>query len=167
MEALEIPTYKVVLVGDGGVGKSTFVQRLGGGRFEGKYVATLGANVTPLRFETNHGPICLNIWDCAGQEKFGGLRDGYFTQAQGAIFMYDTTSDLTLANTKYWLADVKRVTGNLPAVLVASKCDISSNKEWSWQEFRVSSKTGSLEDLKTPILDLLRQLTGHQDLVFM
>ena len=72
-----IPTFKLVLVGDGGVGKTTFVKRHLTGEFEKKYVATLGVDVYPLTFHTNHGPIKFVVWDTAGQEKFGGLRDGY------------------------------------------------------------------------------------------
>ena len=70
-------TFKLVLVGDGGVGKTTFVKRHLTGEFEKKYIATIGVEVHPLTFHTNAGLICFNVWDTAGQEKFGGLRDGY------------------------------------------------------------------------------------------
>lgn len=72
-----IPTFKVVLVGDGGVGKTTFVKRHISGEFEKRYLATMGVEVHPLKFFTNFGPILMNVWDTAGQEKLGGLRDGY------------------------------------------------------------------------------------------
>lgn len=71
------PTFKVVLVGDGGVGKTTFVKRHISGEFEKRYIATMGVEVHPLKFFTNFGPIVMNVWDTAGQEKLGGLRDGY------------------------------------------------------------------------------------------
>lgn len=66
-----------MLVGDGGTGKTTFVKRHLTGEFEKKYVATLGVEVHPLNFTTNYGAISFDTWDTAGQEKFGGLRDGY------------------------------------------------------------------------------------------
>ena len=91
-----------MLVGDGGTGKTTFVKRHLTGEFEKKYIgtnklliqnlemifivefafviATLGVEVHPLVFHTNRGPIRFNVWDTAGQEKFGGLRDGYYIQ---------------------------------------------------------------------------------------
>ena len=107
VQADVIPEFKLILVGDGGVGKTTFVKRHLTGEFEKKYVgelklyllfqkfprwtfllphnnfcndrllATQGVMVYPLTFYTNCGPIRFNVWDTAGQEKFGGLRDGY------------------------------------------------------------------------------------------
>jgi small GTP-binding protein len=56
------------LVGDGGVGKTTFVKRHLTGEFEKKYVATLGVEVHPLTFHTNRGAMKFNVWDTAGQE---------------------------------------------------------------------------------------------------
>jgi len=65
----DMPTFKLILVGDGGTGKTTFVKRHLTGEFEKKYVATLGVEVHPLTFHTNRGPIKFNVWDTAGQEK--------------------------------------------------------------------------------------------------
>ena len=62
------PEFKLILVGDGGVGKTTFVKRHLTGEFEKKYVATLGVEVNPLNFHTNRGAIKFNVWDTAGQE---------------------------------------------------------------------------------------------------
>jgi GTP-binding nuclear protein Ran len=71
------PQLKLVLVGDGGVGKTTFVKRHLTGEFEKKYVATVGAEVRSLPFTTNLGRIIFNVWDTAGQEKYSKLRDAY------------------------------------------------------------------------------------------
>jgi GTP-binding nuclear protein Ran len=64
----QVPEFKLILVGDGGVGKTTFVKRHLTGEFEKKYVATLGVEVHPLTFHTNRGAMKFNVWDTAGQE---------------------------------------------------------------------------------------------------
>lgn len=71
--------YKVVIVGDGGTGKTTFVRRHISGEFEKKYIPTLGVEVRPLRFYTNHGWIEFNVWDTAGQVTFSDFSYKMFT----------------------------------------------------------------------------------------
>lgn len=62
----QIPTFKLVLIGDGGVGKTTFVQRHHTGHFTKTYNPTKGAVVTDIDFSTTHGRIRFNVWDTAG-----------------------------------------------------------------------------------------------------
>lgn len=124
----DMPTFKCVLVGDGGTGKTTFVKRHLTGEFEKKYVATLGVEVHPLIFHTNRGPIRFNVWDTAGQEKFGGLRDGYYIQGQCAVIMFDVTSRVTYKNVPNWHRDLVRVCENIPIVLCGNKVDIKDRK---------------------------------------
>ena len=61
-----VAEFKLVLVGDGGVGKTTFVKRHLTGEFEKKYIATLGVEVHPMPFHTSKGLILFNVWDTAG-----------------------------------------------------------------------------------------------------
>jgi hypothetical protein len=64
--------------------------------------------VRPLDFSTNRGKIRFYCWDTAGQEKFGGLRDGYYIHGQCAIIMFDVTSRLTYKNVPTWHRDLCR-----------------------------------------------------------
>ncbi|KAG5529664.1 hypothetical protein RHGRI_030142 [Rhododendron griersonianum] len=73
-QTVDYPSFKLVIVGDGGTGKTTFVKRHLTGEFEKKYEPTIGVEVHPLDFFTNCGKIRFYCWDTAGQEKFGGLR---------------------------------------------------------------------------------------------
>ncbi|CAK8690415.1 GTP-binding nuclear protein Ran-like [Clavelina lepadiformis] len=168
-------TFKMVLVGDGGVGKTTFVKRHLTGEFEKKYVATLGVEVHPIKFQTNRGKIVFNVWDTAGQEKFGGLRDGYYIQGQCAIIMFDVTSRVTYKNVPNWHRDLVRVCTDIPIVLVGNKVDIKDRKvkaksinfhrKKNLQYYDVSAKSNY--NFEKPFLWLARKLCGDPNLEFV
>ncbi|KAF9110993.1 GTP-binding nuclear protein gsp1/Ran [Mortierella sp. AM989] len=171
----DTPTFKLVLVGDGGTGKTTFVKRHLTGEFEKKYIATLGVEVHPLSFTTNFGQIIFNTWDTAGQEKFGGLRDGYYINGQCGIIMFDLTSRITYKNVPNWHRDLVRVCENIPIVLCGNKVDIKERKvkpkaidfhrKKSLQYYDISAKSNY--NFEKPFLWLARKLAGHQDLEFV
>merc|ERR1719329_1670877 len=123
-----VAEFKLVLVGDGGVGKTTFVKRHLTGEFEKKYIATLGVEVHPMQFFTSKGQICFNVWDTAGQEKLGGLRDGYYIGGHSGIIMFDVCSRITYQNVPKWYKYLVRVCENIPIVLVGNKVDVKDRK---------------------------------------
>ena len=112
----------------GGVGKTTFVKRHLTGEFEKKYIATLGVEVHPMPFYTSKGMILFNVWDTAGQEKLGGLRDGYYIGGNCGIVMFDVCSRITYQNVPKWYKDLVRVCENIPIVLVGNKVDVKDRK---------------------------------------
>ncbi len=127
-------TKKIVLIGDAKVGKTTFVSLLLGKHFRcgilmeesfsNDYTPTLGVEVHPIR----RGTKCYNIWDCAGLERFGGLRDGYWIQAQGAIVMCDSSNLESIQHVEKWANDFKRIVGNnVPIVYVINKSEMLPN----------------------------------------
>ncbi len=170
-------TFKIVLVGDGGVGKTVFVKRHKIGEFEKKYVATLGVEVHPLDFRTNYGVVRFNMWDTAGQEKFGGLRDGYYILSQGAIVMFDLTNRQSYINAEKWYDGVTAKNLNLqdiPIVLCGNKVDVVQRQVKPHQihlhqkleipYYDISAKSNY--NFEKPFLNLARKLTGHADLQF-
>jgi GTP-binding nuclear protein Ran len=171
----QIPTVKCVLVGDGAVGKTTFVKRHISGEFEKKYEPTVGAEVRPIKFNTNYGPVCFNVWDTAGQEKFGGLRDGYYIQSQCAIIMFDVTSRQTYKNVATWHRDVVRVCDNIPIVLCGNKVDVKDRKvkpknvtfhrKKNLQYYEISAKSNYHYEM--PFLWLLKKLMNRADVSFV
>eukprot|EP00698_Gefionella_okellyi_P017100 TRINITY_DN4959_c0_g1_i1.p2 TRINITY_DN4959_c0_g1~~TRINITY_DN4959_c0_g1_i1.p2 ORF type:complete len:217 (+),score=49.84 TRINITY_DN4959_c0_g1_i1:97-747(+) len=121
-------SFKLLLVGDAAVGKTVFANRHISGEFGKAYHPTVGVHVHELEFTTSHGQITFNLWDTAGQEKFGGLRDGYYIGAAAAIIMFDVTSRHSYRNVPAWYRDIERVCGNIPVVLVGNKVDVKDRK---------------------------------------
>jgi GTP-binding nuclear protein Ran len=162
-----VAEFKLVLVGDGGVGKTTFVKRHLTGEFEKKYIATLGVEVHPMPFHTNKGQILFNVWDTAGQEKLGGLRDGYYIGGQCGIIMFDVCARITYQNVPKWYKDLVRVCENIPIVLVGNKVDVKDRKvkakqitfhrKKNLQYYDISAKSNY--QFEKPFVFLLRRLT--------
>jgi len=170
-----VATFKLILVGDGATGKTTFVKRHKTGEFEKRYIATVGVDVHPLTFHTNRGVICFNVWDTAGQEKFGGLRDGYYIQGNCAIIMFDVTSRGTYKNVPNWHRDIVRVCDNIPMVLVGNKVDcldrqvkakqITFHRKKNLQYYDVSAKSNY--NFEKPFLWLAKRLANDPNLCFI
>ncbi|CAG2108010.1 unnamed protein product, partial [Medioppia subpectinata] len=128
--------------------------------------------VHPLVFYTNRGPIRFNVWDTAGQEKFGGLRDGYYIQGQCAIVMFDVTSRVTYKNVPNWHRDLVRVCEHVPIVLCGNKVDVKDRKvkakaivfhrKKNLQYYDISAKSNY--NFEKPFLWLARKLIGDPNL---
>ena len=151
-------TYKVLLIGDGGVGKTSLIAKARNGSFEKLYVPTMGVEVSPLLMG-DMGETILKVWDLAGQEKFGGLRDGYYVKADAVIFVYDGTNQLSQKNLRSWVQDVSRVCGDIPCVIVRNKVDAGPQKgETLKDEFSVSCRTG--DGVLAPFEDIVEKLAA-------
>ncbi|XP_069174023.1 uncharacterized protein [Procambarus clarkii] len=167
--------YKIVLVGDGGTGKSSFVTRLQSEDFHQEYIATLGVEKHEVAISTSHGPSTIVIWDTAGQEKLGPLRDAYYLGADAAIIFFDVTSKVTYKNVPNWHRDIHRVVPDIPIVLCANKIDIKERKVQSKSiTYPTKHKMGCFEIsvknrmcLKKPLEYLLQQLTKEPELTII
>lgn len=145
------------------------------GEFEKKYIATQGVAVRPLGFFTNFGEIKFEVWDTAGQEKFGGLRDGYYINGQCGIIMFDVTSRITYKNVPNWHRDLVRVCENIPVVLCGNKVDVKERKvkakaitfhrKKNLQYYDISAKSNY--NFEKPFLWLARKLVGNPTLDFV
>jgi GTP-binding nuclear protein Ran len=115
----------------------------------------------------------FDVWDTAGQEKFGGLRDGYYINGQCGIIMFDVTSRITYKNVPNWHRDLVRVCENIPIVLCGNKVDVKERKvkakaitfhrKKNLQYYDISAKSNY--NFEKPFLWLARKLTGNQGLV--
>ncbi|GBG79113.1 hypothetical protein CBR_g28828 [Chara braunii] len=173
----QIPSFKLILVGDGGAGKTTFLKRHLTGEFEELYEPTIGVQVRPLLFVTNRGRILFNCWDTSGQEKVGGLRDAYYVHGSCAIIMFDVTCKSSYKNVSRWYEDICRVCDlRIPMVLCGNKVDVNKrqvkphhvtfHKTKANLDYCEMSAKGNY-NVDKPFLYLARKLLDDPDIVFL
>jgi small GTP-binding protein len=117
---------KIVLIGDGGVGKTAIRERYLGKGFESQYLLTIGADFATKEAIVNKTPVTYQIWDLAGQERFDGVRGVYYKGAVGALLVYDVTRPDSYHNTPKWVKELwtNNGRGKVPLVLVGNKIDL-------------------------------------------
>lgn len=143
-------TFKIVLIGDGGVGKTTYIRRLLGDDFKMPYTATFGAEVHPIVLSAPHNGVVFNVWDTSGQHKFSGMRDPHYEDADAAIVMFDVDSRISYENVQWWCDEIRAVNPEIPIVIVGNKCDIVGRcKVNSGYYFEISAKLKT--DLEKPL----------------
>lgn len=176
-------TYKVLIVGDAGVGKSTYIRRHLLGNFEKRYLATIGVEVHPLRYTFKNDKnikrtVCFNCWDCAGDDKFRGHGiEGYGQKADCAIVMYNdyATNDLIVHSSLKWIKEINDLGLDIPIILVSTKADwqYTVNKTKEDRDYFLSlpnvfkfidTSSKTCYNFDKPFLYLVRKLTGDDTL---
>ena len=115
---------KFLVLGDGGVGKTTLLHRYVNGKFLNTATMTIGVEFLSKQIQMN-GIICqLILWDISGQDRFRFMIDKYMRGASGALLLFDTTNMTSFVNIGKWVNLVRKYYQNLPILLIAAKCDL-------------------------------------------
>lgn len=127
---------KIVLLGDGCIGKSTFFHKLNNlnedYRFPKKYKATDNFDFNRINLKTSHGLLSIDIWDTAGQENRGGkIRDAYLKGAEGVLLLYDISERKSIQNIPKWLTQIKKICPDVPVAVLGNKLDTLQNLQQS------------------------------------
>eukprot|EP01087_Luapelamoeba_hula_P011555 TRINITY_DN3149_c0_g1_i2.p1 TRINITY_DN3149_c0_g1~~TRINITY_DN3149_c0_g1_i2.p1 ORF type:complete len:223 (-),score=33.15 TRINITY_DN3149_c0_g1_i2:251-919(-) len=128
-------TFKILVVGDIGTGKTSLVKRLKFNTFSDKVNSTVGVDFVMKEIKWEEKKIVrLQLWDIAGQERFGNLTRVYYKEAVGVFCVYDVSRTSTFENTKKWKSDIDDKVKlphdgeTIPMVLLANKCDLLDPK---------------------------------------
>jgi small GTP-binding protein len=138
---------KIVLIGDGGVGKTALRRSWLGEGFKREYLMTIGADFASQEISIYHSPtktaydLKFQIWDLAGQPRFKAVRDLYYRGAIGALCFFDITNQESYMNLVDWIQSYWNLNGHgkVPLIIVGAKCDLRDNPAFPSQ---VSAKYG-------------------------
>lgn len=117
---------KIVLAGDGAVGKTTLRRRYLGEGFQASYLMTIGADFAVKTVDVSERTIKFQLWDLAGQPRFQVVREMYYRGALGGLLIFDVTRWDSFKNLPHWLEELWRSNGRgaVPVVLVGNKTDL-------------------------------------------
>ena len=128
MKNFEEFRFKIVVVGDGAVGKTSLIKKYTKGTFEKDYVKTFGAQLSKYNKEINGDMIRLIFWDIAGQDDFNFLHHLFYKETKAAIIVYSLeTTDLgkdSFIHITNWYNELKKYCGTIHVVIFANKVDL-------------------------------------------
>jgi len=124
--------FKLVLIGDSGVGKSCLLLRFADDNFTDSYISTIGVDFRFRTITIDKKTVKLQIWDTAGQERFRTITSAYYRGADGIIMVYDVTSSESFDHVEEWLSEVDRYANeNTSKLLIGNKADLIDDKQVS------------------------------------
>ena len=121
-------SFKLIVIGDSGVGKSCLTNRATTNLFEDTYSATVGFEFVSFNVKINEKVIKLQIWDTCGQEMYRSLVQGFYRNTSLAIIVYDVNNKKSFENLDTWLRDLRQHTEpEIPIFIVGNKSDLERN----------------------------------------
>ena len=141
--------FKIVIVGDSGVGKTNLITRYLKNDFKPETKATIGVEFSDKKYIYKNKTIKVQIWDTAGQERYRSLTSMYYKGAKGAIFVYDISSKNSFESIDKWLIEMKKTADeNIKIILIGNKCDLIDKREVKEDDGKIKAK-----DLNVPFME--------------
>jgi len=133
--------FKVVLLGDSGVGKSNILSRYLKNEFSYDTKTTVGVEFGAKSIEIEDFKIKAQIWDTAGQERYKSITNAYYKGAKGALLVYDITNKKTFENISKWVPELKNSGDkDVTIILVGNKIDLEEERQVSTEEGQKKAK---------------------------
>jgi Ras-related protein Rab-21 len=126
---MSVERFKVVLLGEGRVGKTSILLRYTRGEYSDRQVSTLQASYLDKKVKIGMSTAQLSVWDTAGQERFHALGPIYYRDADGALLVYDITDAESFNKVKKWVKELRKIVGTDIAIAIAgNKIDLEKNR---------------------------------------
>ncbi|PAA64349.1 hypothetical protein BOX15_Mlig011637g1 [Macrostomum lignano] len=117
--------FKIVMIGDSAVGKTSVLTRFANNNFSQSFIATIGIDFTMRTIELNGKKVKLQVWDTAGQERFRTITTAYYRGAMGIVLVYDVTDAESFDNIRTWISNIdQHASSDVEKLLLANKCDL-------------------------------------------
>lgn len=146
--------FKVVLIGDSGVGKSNLLSRFTRNEFNLESKSTIGVEFATRSIQVDGKTIKAQIWDTAGQERYRAITSAYYRGAVGALLVYDIAKHITYENVERWLKELRdHADQNIVIMLVGNKSDLRHLRAVPTDEAKSYAERNTLSFIETSALD--------------
>jgi Ras-related protein Rab-8A len=124
--------FKLLLIGDSGVGKTCVLFRFSEDAFNSTFISTIGIDFKIRTIELDGKKIKLQIWDTAGQERFRTITTAYYRGAMGIMLVYDITNEKSFDNIRNWIRNIEEhATSDVEKMVLGNKCDMNDRRQVS------------------------------------
>jgi len=155
--------FKIVLIGDSGVGKSNLLSRFTRNEFSLESKSTIGVEFATKSIQAEGKTIKAQIWDTAGQERYRAITSAYYRGAVGALLVYDISKHPTFENVERWLKELRdHADANTVIMLVGNKSDLRHLRAVSTEEAMAFAEKHNLAFIETSALDATGVDTAFQ-----
>ena len=142
--------FKVLLIGNSSVGKSSLLLRFVDNQWSDLFVPTIGVDFKIRTMEIDNKNVKLQIWDTAGQERFKNITASYYRGAHGIFVVYDISDTVSFKNINNWLIEIeKNANKNVYKILVGNKCDLEDKRTVSYQQGKELAETYGMQFIET------------------
>jgi len=146
--------FKVVLIGDSGVGKSNLLSRFTRNEFNLESKSTIGVEFATRSINVDGKTVKAQIWDTAGQERYRAITSAYYRGAVGALLVYDISKSSTFQNVNRWLKELRdHADANIVIMLVGNKSDLKHLRAVTTEESKNFAAENTLSFIETSALD--------------
>ena len=122
--------YKIMVLGESKVGKTSLIKRYTKDQFGGVYLTTVGMDFQDKIIEMEDKKVRLQVWDTAGQERFRNVTKSYFQSSHGLLVVYDITDKESFEKINFWIENIKNnAPENAKLILVGNKCDLANERK--------------------------------------
>ncbi|XP_047338526.1 ras-related protein RABA2a [Impatiens glandulifera] len=146
--------FKVVLIGDSGVGKSNLLSRFTRNEFCLESKSTIGVEFATRTLEVEGRTVKAQIWDTAGQERYRAITSAYYRGALGALLVYDITKPTSFENVSRWLKELRdHADSNIVIMLIGNKTDLKHLRAVNTEDAQSFAETEGLSFIETSALE--------------
>ncbi len=146
--------FKILLIGNSGVGKSSLLLRFADDTFTGNFMPTIGVDFKIRTLDVKGKTIKLQIWDTAGQERFKTITSSYYKGAHGIIVVYDVTDKESFKNIDSWMNEIeKHASDNVSKIMCGNKSDLEDSRQVSTDEGKELADTYNIRFIESSAKD--------------